>query len=109
MLAGLEHVDEGSILIDGKNVVNLPPRERDIAMVFQNYALYPHMNVAQNMGFALRHGEGAEVRDRPRVYELRRRSSTSRSTSSVSHASSLAASASALPWGARSSASRVSS
>jgi multiple sugar transport system ATP-binding protein len=54
MLAGLEHVDEGSILIDGKNVVNLPPRERDIAMVFQNYALYPHMNVAQNMGFALR-------------------------------------------------------
>ena len=54
MLAGLEHVDEGSILIDGKNVENLPPRERDIAMVFQNYALYPHMNVAQNMGFALR-------------------------------------------------------
>jgi len=54
MLAGLEHVDEGSILIDGKDVVNLPPRERDIAMVFQNYALYPHMNVAQNMGFALR-------------------------------------------------------
>jgi multiple sugar transport system ATP-binding protein len=54
MLAGLEHVDEGSILIDSKDVVGLAPRDRDIAMVFQNYALYPHMSVAQNMGFALR-------------------------------------------------------
>jgi len=54
MLAGLEHVDEGTILIDEREVVNLAPRDRDIAMVFQNYALYPHMNVAQNMGFALR-------------------------------------------------------
>jgi multiple sugar transport system ATP-binding protein len=54
MLAGLENVDSGAILIGEKNVVDLPPRERDIAMVFQNYALYPHMNVAGNMGFALR-------------------------------------------------------
>jgi multiple sugar transport system ATP-binding protein len=54
MLAGLEHVDDGTILIDEREIVNLPPRDRDIAMVFQNYALYPHMNVAQNMGFALR-------------------------------------------------------
>jgi multiple sugar transport system ATP-binding protein len=54
MLAGLEAVDEGEILIDEKNVVDLPPRSRDIAMVFQNYALYPHMNVAENMGFALK-------------------------------------------------------
>jgi multiple sugar transport system ATP-binding protein len=54
MLAGLEHVDEGSIWIDDRDVVKLAPRDRDIAMVFQNYALYPHMNVAQNMGFALR-------------------------------------------------------
>jgi multiple sugar transport system ATP-binding protein len=54
MLAGLENVDEGEIWIDDRNVVNLPPRSRDIAMVFQNYALYPHMNVAQNMGFALK-------------------------------------------------------
>jgi multiple sugar transport system ATP-binding protein len=54
MLAGLEEVDEGAIRIDGKDVVNLPPRSRDIAMVFQNYALYPHMNVAENMGFALK-------------------------------------------------------
>jgi multiple sugar transport system ATP-binding protein len=54
MLAGLEDVDEGEILIDDRDVVNLPPRARDIAMVFQNYALYPHMNVAENMGFALK-------------------------------------------------------
>ena len=54
MLAGLENVDGGEILIDGKSVVDLAPRDRDIAMVFQNYALYPHMSVAQNMGFALR-------------------------------------------------------
>jgi multiple sugar transport system ATP-binding protein len=54
MLAGLEEVDEGTIAIDGKDVVNLAPRSRDIAMVFQNYALYPHMNVAENMGFALK-------------------------------------------------------
>jgi len=54
MLAGLEHVDDGVIRIDDKDVGNLAPRDRDIAMVFQNYALYPHMNVAQNMGFGLR-------------------------------------------------------
>jgi multiple sugar transport system ATP-binding protein len=54
MLAGLEDVDEGTILIDGDDVVNVPPKSRDIAMVFQNYALYPHMDVAENMGFALK-------------------------------------------------------
>jgi multiple sugar transport system ATP-binding protein len=54
MLAGLEEVDEGEIFIDEKSVVSLPPRSRDIAMVFQNYALYPHMNVSDNMAFALK-------------------------------------------------------
>jgi multiple sugar transport system ATP-binding protein len=54
MLAGLETVDEGAIYIDGRNVTDLAPRDRDIAMVFQNYALYPHMSVADNMGFALK-------------------------------------------------------
>ena len=54
MLAGLEDVDEGKIYIDDKDVGNLAPRSRDIAMVFQNYALYPHMTVAENMGFALK-------------------------------------------------------
>ena len=54
MLAGLESVDGGIIRINGEDVTDLAPRDRDIAMVFQNYALYPHMNVADNMGFALK-------------------------------------------------------
>jgi multiple sugar transport system ATP-binding protein len=53
-LAGLEQVTEGTIRIGDKDVTHLPPKERDIAMVFQNYALYPHMTVADNMGFALK-------------------------------------------------------
>ncbi|NQX12099.1 sn-glycerol-3-phosphate ABC transporter ATP-binding protein UgpC [Microbacteriaceae bacterium VKM Ac-2855] len=54
MLAGLEEVNEGRILIGDRNVTDVPPKDRDIAMVFQNYALYPHMSVAENMGFALK-------------------------------------------------------
>ncbi|MCE4945047.1 MULTISPECIES: ABC transporter ATP-binding protein [Streptomyces] len=54
MLAGLEDVDEGVIRIGDRDVTHLPPKDRDIAMVFQNYALYPHMTVADNMGFALK-------------------------------------------------------
>jgi len=54
MLAGLEDIDKGSILIGGRDVTRVPPKDRDIAMVFQNYALYPHMTVADNMGFALK-------------------------------------------------------
>ncbi|MGC0418698.1 ABC transporter ATP-binding protein [Embleya sp. AB8] len=54
MLAGLEDVDSGTIRIGDRDVTNLEPKERDIAMVFQNYALYPHMTVAENMAFALK-------------------------------------------------------
>ncbi len=54
MLAGLEDVNGGSIRIGDRDVTNLAPKDRDIAMVFQNYALYPHMSVAENMGFALK-------------------------------------------------------
>ena len=54
MLAGLEEVNDGRILIGDKDVTNVPPKNRDIAMVFQNYALYPHMTVRENMGFALK-------------------------------------------------------
>src|SRR5260370_3700746 len=54
MLAGLEEVSSGEIRIGDRDVTNLPPKDRDIAMVFQNYALYPHMTVADNMGFALK-------------------------------------------------------
>jgi multiple sugar transport system ATP-binding protein len=54
MLAGLENCSEGEIRIAGADVSRKPPKDRDIAMVFQNYALYPHMSVAENMGFALK-------------------------------------------------------
>ena len=54
MLAGLEEVNDGHIFIGDREVTKLPPKDRDIAMVFQNYALYPHMTVADNMGFALK-------------------------------------------------------
>jgi multiple sugar transport system ATP-binding protein len=54
MIAGLEDITEGELRIDDNIVNDLPPRERDVAMVFQSYALYPHMTVRKNMGFALR-------------------------------------------------------
>ncbi|MFP5407488.1 MAG: ATP-binding cassette domain-containing protein, partial [Gammaproteobacteria bacterium] len=53
MIAGLEEVTSGAITIGGREVTHLSPRDRDIAMVFQNYALYPHMTVRDNMSFAL--------------------------------------------------------
>ncbi len=69
MLAGLEAVTEGRILIGEKDVTHLAPKERDIAMVFQNYALYPHMTVADNMGFALKISGMNKAEIRKRVEE----------------------------------------
>ncbi len=64
MIAGLEEISAGEISIGGRVVNQLRPKDRDIAMVFQNYALYPHMNVAKNMGFSLKlRGERKEVID----------------------------------------------
>src|SRR5687768_1237558 len=57
MIAGLEEISEGDLIIGGERVNDLAPRDRDIAMVFQNYALYPHMTVRENMGFALKLGK----------------------------------------------------
>src|ERR671936_3181203 len=54
MLAGLEEVDAGAVLIGDRDVTDLPPKKRDVAMIFQNYALYPYLTVAQNIGFPLR-------------------------------------------------------
>src|SRR5205085_8900652 len=54
MLAGLEEVNSGKIFIGDRDITTLPPKDRDIAMVFQNYALYPHMSVADNMAFSLK-------------------------------------------------------
>src|SRR6186713_2786066 len=69
MIAGLENITAGEIRI-GKRVVNhVPPKERDVAMVFQNYALYPHMTVAANMGFSmqLRNAPQPEIEERVKV------------------------------------------
>ena len=69
MIAGLEKVTSGQIVIAGKDVTWTKPKERDIAMVFQSYALYPHMNVAENMSFALRLAgrPKAEIAERVRI------------------------------------------
>src|SRR5690242_1008024 len=72
MLAGLEDVDDGRILIGDRDVTQVPPKDRDIAMVFQNYALYPHMTVAENMGFALKMAKVDSRERRRRVEEAAR-------------------------------------
>jgi multiple sugar transport system ATP-binding protein len=72
MLAGLEEISGGTIRIGDRVVNNLPPRERDIAMVFQNYALYPHMTVAENIGFALRMRKVPKAEARKRIEETAR-------------------------------------
>ena len=54
MMAGLEEITEGEVIIDGKVVNDVAPKDRDIAMVFQSYALYPHMTVYDNMAFSLK-------------------------------------------------------
>ncbi|GEA81532.1 ABC transporter ATP-binding protein [Cellulomonas uda] len=69
MLAGLEDVNAGRILIGDRDVTDVQPKDRDIAMVFQNYALYPHMTVADNMGFALKIAGTPKAEIRQRVEE----------------------------------------
>ncbi|MGD7788595.1 ABC transporter ATP-binding protein [Propionibacteriaceae bacterium Y1700] len=69
MLAGLEEVNAGGIHIGDRDVTHLPPKDRDIAMVFQNYALYPHMTVADNMGFALKMANVPKAERQERVLE----------------------------------------
>ena len=72
MLAGLEDVNSGRILIGDRDVTQVPPKDRDIAMVFQSYALYPHMTVADNMGFALKIAGVPKDQIRTRVEEAAR-------------------------------------
>ena len=72
MIAGLEEVTGGEILIGGDVVNDVPPKDRDIAMVFQNYALYPHMTVAQNMSFGLRLKRYPKAEIKKRVDEAAR-------------------------------------
>jgi multiple sugar transport system ATP-binding protein len=72
MLAGLEEVNQGKIFIGDREITHMPPKDRDIAMVFQNYALYPHMTVADNMAFALKMAKVPPEERKKRVAEAAR-------------------------------------
>src|SRR5919112_5079349 len=72
MIAGLEEITEGDLMIDGQRVNDVPPSERGLAMVFQSYALYPHMTVADNMGFSLRLASASKEERRAKVAEAAR-------------------------------------
>jgi multiple sugar transport system ATP-binding protein len=69
MIAGLEEISEGELFIDGKKMNDIPPKDRDIAMVFQNYALYPHMTVYENMAFGLKLRKYPKDEIKKRVHE----------------------------------------
>jgi multiple sugar transport system ATP-binding protein len=73
MLAGLEEVDAGNVLIGGRDVTDVPPKKRDIAMVFQNYALYPYLTVAQNIAFPLKMAGVKKSEREARAAEVARR------------------------------------
>jgi multiple sugar transport system ATP-binding protein len=108
MIAGLEEISAGEIIIGGKVVNDLSPRERNIAMVFQNYALYPHMTVGENMAFSLRLSGAPKAEIKEKVDRaaaiLGLQDLLDRQPRQLSGASD-----SALQWGARSSAIRRSS
>ncbi|MGH3578052.1 MAG: ABC transporter ATP-binding protein [Mycobacterium sp.] len=72
MIAGLEQVDSGRIRIGTRDVTDDDPKDRDVAMVFQNYALYPHMTVAENMGFALKIARTSKAEIRERILDVAR-------------------------------------
>ena len=106
IIAGLEEVTDGEVVIGDRIVTDLAPKHRDVAMVFQNYALYPHMTVAQNIGI------GLKLRKRPKAEvaaEGGRRGARARPRAAARRASrrsSPAASASGWRWGGRWCASR---
>ena len=104
MIAGLEDISEGDLNIGGRVVNDRAPRDRDIAMVFQNYALYPAHDRAREHGLRAEAREGDQGGDRPQGRARRPRSSTSKTTWTASRPTSPAASASAWRWAARSSA-----
>ena len=106
MVAGLEQITTGTIRI-GETVINdIEPKNRDLAMVFQNYALYPHMTCYDNMAFALKLRQRAEARRSTGACARRPRRSASRTQLEAAAGSSRADSGSAWPWAGRSCASR---
>ncbi len=106
MVAGLEAISRGTISIGDRVVNDVPPKERDIAMVFQNYALYPHMSVFDNMAFGLKLQKVPQGRRSASASATRRASSASTSCSTASRRRCRAASANASRWAGPSSATR---
>ena len=106
MIAGLERVTDGRVLIGDQDMTTAAPKERDVAMVFQNYALYPHMTIGENIGFPLRLRRVSRSEIARRRSPRRRGSSGCRRRSTAARASSPAASVSGSRWAARSCASR---
>ena len=109
MIAGLEAITAGDISIGGRVVNDVPPKDRDIAMVFQSYALYPHKTVAENIGFPLKMAKRPKAEIEEKVDQGGRDSRPRRTFSTATPSSSPAASASAWRWGGPSSATRRSS
>ena len=105
MIAGLEDITEGELRIGGKVVNNAAPKDRDIAMVFQSYALYPHMTVRENMGFALKLAKRPQKEIDDKVNEAARILDLT-STWTVSRPTCPVASGSGWPWAGPSSATR---
>ena len=103
MIAGLEEISEGELYIDGKLCNDVPPKERDIAMVFQSYALYPHMTVYENMAFGLKLRKTPKDEIDRRVEEAAQILEHRSSCWIVSRPLCPAVSVSVLPWAAPSS------
>ena len=106
MVAGLETLDSGRIRIGDRDVTNVDPKDRDVAMVFQNYALYPHMTVAQNMGFALKIAKTPKAEIRDRVLARGETCLTCNRIWTANPKTSPVGNASGWRWGARSCAAR---
>jgi multiple sugar transport system ATP-binding protein len=106
MLAGLEPLDSGRIEIGGRDVTEVQPKERDIAMVFQNYALYPQKTVAENMGFALKMQHVPRADRYRRVREAARLLDLDEELLDRTPSSCPGGSGNGWPWGGRSCGSR---
>ena len=106
MIAGLETITDGTVRIGGDVVNTLPPKNRDVAMVFQNYALYPHMSAYDNMAFALKIRGIDKAEMERRVTSAAQKLGLDRGIEEESRGRSPAASASAWRWAARSYGSR---
>ena len=109
MIVGLEDITEGTLKVGGKVVNDLDPKDRNMAMVFQSYAIYPHMTVRENMAFPLKIAKVPDEEVKRRVERGRRPARAQRAPRPQARPTSPAGSASGSPWAGPSSASRTRS